>query len=164
MYSLNSSIQLVDQHFSGEMRQGIPPGKPYREPPRENMPFLMHLYEKNDFGLQTMFFDGFNVLLSFLAETWYRTNMKLPQKASFGPEACKFWPKVFIWGIRRTRFPPFHLQTSPKLNHVFFTIIARLGCRTYFLTCSFVGPRSGRVGRFFFTKTARFGSRTCFLR
>ena len=39
------------------------------------------------FDLQTAFLDGFTVLLSFLAEKWYRTNMKLPQKASFGPEA-----------------------------------------------------------------------------
>ena len=41
------------------------------------------------FGLQTAFFDGFNVLMSFLAQKWYRTVMKSPQKASFVTKACK---------------------------------------------------------------------------
>ena len=48
------------------------------------------------FGLQTAFFDSFNVLLNCLTEKWYRTNMKLPQKASFGPEACEILPKVWF--------------------------------------------------------------------
>ena len=38
--------------------------------------------------------------------------MKLPQKCSFGPEACEIGPQVAIWGIRRTRFPP---EDSPLL-------------------------------------------------
>ena len=32
--------------------------------------------------------------------------MKLPQKTSFGAEACEIPPNVVIWGIRRTGFPP----------------------------------------------------------
>ena len=35
-----------------------------------------------------------------------RTILKLHQKVSFGPEACEIGPKVVIWGIRRTGFPP----------------------------------------------------------
>ena len=63
-------------------------------------------------GLQTAFFDSFNVLLSFLFEKCYRTNMQVPQKSSFGPETCEIAPKVPIWGIRRTGFPP---EDSPFL-------------------------------------------------
>ena len=36
--------------------------------------------------------------------------MKLPQKVSFGTEACEIRPKVDIWGTRRTGFPT---QDSP---------------------------------------------------
>ena len=32
--------------------------------------------------------------------------MKLLQKDSFGPEAYEIGPKVAIWSIRRTGFPP----------------------------------------------------------
>ena len=32
--------------------------------------------------------------------------MKLPNKASCGPETCEVGPKVAIWGIRRTGFAP----------------------------------------------------------
>ena len=39
-------------------------------------------------------------------------NMKLPQQASFGPETYEIGPKVAIWGIRRTGFPP---EDSPPL-------------------------------------------------
>ena len=39
--------------------------------------------------------------------------MKLPQKASFGPETCEIGPKVTIWGIRRTGFPP---EDSPSFT------------------------------------------------
>ena len=38
----------------------------------------------------------FTVLLSFLAEKCYRTNMKLPQKASLGFETCETGPKVWF--------------------------------------------------------------------
>ena len=42
---------------------------PGRETLQENIPFLDPLLLKNIvFALQTMFFDGFNVLMSFLAE------------------------------------------------------------------------------------------------
>ena len=41
---------------------------PGRETLRKNIFFQMHFYEKCDLGLQTTFFDGFNMLLSFLAE------------------------------------------------------------------------------------------------
>ena len=54
----------------------------------------MHLYVI--FCLQTMFFYSFNVLLNFLAEKLYRTNMKSPQKASFGPETCEIGPRVWF--------------------------------------------------------------------
>ena len=55
------------------------------------------IFKKNVvFGLQTTPFDSFNVLLSFLAEKWYRTNMKLPQKASLGSEMCEIGPKVWF--------------------------------------------------------------------
>ena len=57
---------------------------PGREILRENIPILKCIFTKNVmFGLQTAFFNGFNVLLSFLAEKSYRTNMKLPQKVCF---------------------------------------------------------------------------------
>ena len=53
-------------------------------------------------------FDSFNVLLSFLAETWYRTNMKLSQKASFGSETWKIqWKQLFLMNFYETcRFWP----------------------------------------------------------
>ena len=58
----------------------------------------MHFYENIVFNFQTTFslFYGFNVLLSFLAEKQYRTKVKLPQKLSFGAEACEIIPKVAI--------------------------------------------------------------------
>ena len=46
--------------------------------------------------LQTTFFYGFKVLLSFLAEILYRTIMKSLQKASFGPQTCEIEPKVWF--------------------------------------------------------------------
>ena len=61
--------------------------------------FLRLLYtftKKCVFHLQTTFFDGFNVLLNFLAEKIYRTNMKLPQQASFGPEMCEIGLRVWF--------------------------------------------------------------------
>ena len=80
---------------------------PGRETLQENIPFLNEFLRKHViFGLQTSFFDGFNVLMSFLTQKWYRTVMKSPKKASFGPEMYEIWPKVVIWGIRRTGFPP----------------------------------------------------------
>ena len=67
-------------------------------------------------------FDGFNVLLSFLAEKWYRSNMKLPQKASFGSETCEMEPKVAISPVppedsplfyrALTHIPPFSETTT----------------------------------------------------
>ena len=49
--------------------------------------------------------------------------MKLPQKASFGPETCEIEPKVGIWGIRRTGFPPedsplFYRASSLQIFHM----------------------------------------------
>ena len=62
---------------------------PKRAKLNENI-FLNVFLRNNDvFGLQTVFFYSFNVLLSFLAEKWYRTNIKLPQKISFGSETCE---------------------------------------------------------------------------
>ena len=64
---------------------------PGRETSQENTSFLNAFLRKNYiFGLQTMFFDGFNVLMSFLAQKWYRTVMKSPQKASFGTKTCSY--------------------------------------------------------------------------
>ena len=48
--------------------------------------FYAFLRKNAVFGLQTTFFDGFNVLLSFLAEKRYRTILKSLQKVSLGPE------------------------------------------------------------------------------
>ena len=56
--------------------------------------------KKHVFCLQTVFFYSFNVLLSFLPEELYRTNMKLAQKASLGPETCGIWPKVWFLYFR----------------------------------------------------------------
>ena len=57
---------------------------------------FMNFHENVVLGLQITLFDGFNVLFSFLAEKWYRTNMKLPQEASFGPETCETRPKAWF--------------------------------------------------------------------
>ena len=60
-------------------------------------PLFLDIFAKNVvFGIQTTFVYSFDVLLSFLAETWYRTNMKSPQKVSFGPETCEIGPKVWL--------------------------------------------------------------------
>ena len=42
--------------------------------------------------------------------------MKLPQKASFGSEPCEIGPKVTIWGIRRTGFPPEDSPLDPVVT------------------------------------------------
>ena len=47
------------------------------------VPFLIHFTKNIVFCLQTRFCGSFNVLLSFLEEKWYRTNIKLPQKGQF---------------------------------------------------------------------------------
>ena len=53
--------------------------------------FLDCVFTKNvAFGLQTTFFNSFNVLFSFLAEKLHRTIMKSPQKVSFGTKTCSF--------------------------------------------------------------------------
>ena len=59
------------------------------------------------FWILLVIFHGFNIILIlFCFETVffglldakpYRTIMKLPQKLSFGPEACEIWPKVGTW-------------------------------------------------------------------
>ena len=48
------------------------------------------------FGLQTAFFDGFNVFFTFLAEICLRTVVESSQKASFGSETCEIRPKVWF--------------------------------------------------------------------
>ena len=66
-----------------------------------------YIFMKNFFfGLQTTVVDGFNVLLSFLAEKWYRTIMKLPQKASFRPKHAKFDKKSPFGVSGGQGFPP----------------------------------------------------------
>ena len=91
------------------------------------------------FGLQTTFLDGFNVLLSFLTQKWYRTNMKLPQQASFGPETCEVWPKVAIWGIRRTGFPhedsPSFTEHPETVSHVSAFVWCYVSVMCILLTC-----------------------------
>ena len=51
------------------MTQGIPPGKPSRDPlPPGKHTLFKYIFTKNNvFGIQT-FFNGFNMFLSFLAE------------------------------------------------------------------------------------------------
>lgn len=68
-------IRIVYQQFSRDMMQGIPPGNPSSETlqghpsPGKTHLFFNYVFSENVvFGLQTAFFDGFNVLLSFLAE------------------------------------------------------------------------------------------------
>ena len=52
-------------YVMSEPLQGSPPGKSSKK----TYPFLNAFLRKNVvFGLQTAFFDGFNVLMSFLAE------------------------------------------------------------------------------------------------
>ena len=58
---------------------------------------------------------------------------ELPQKASFGPETCEIEPKVAMWGIRRTGFPP---EDSPlfyrastrhhRMNRIFFVNVGKM--------------------------------------
>ena len=65
---------------------------------KENIPFLKYIFMNNIFFcLQTTFFDGFNVFLSFLAEKCYRTIMNSPQKASFGTNMCIILTKSYIY-------------------------------------------------------------------
>ena len=74
----------------------------------------IHLEQMLFLTLQTTFFDSFKVLLNSLVEKCYRTNMKLPQKASLGSETCEIWPKVAIWGFRRRGFPPEDSPSFPE--------------------------------------------------
>ena len=76
-------------------------GNPFRKalqgnPPGKHILFKCNFTKKLFFGLQTTFFDGFNVLLNFLAEKWYRTIMKSPQKTSFGPQTCNYGKKSWL--------------------------------------------------------------------
>ena len=48
--------------------------------------------------------------------------MKLLQKDSFGSEVCEIGPKVAIWGIRRTGFPP---EDSPLCYRAFILTKSR---------------------------------------
>ena len=60
---------------------------------------FLHIFRRTYslfFGLETALLDSFNVLLSFLAEKWYRTNMKLSQKEIFWPETCEIEPTVWF--------------------------------------------------------------------
>ena len=76
-------------------------GNPSREtlqgPPGKTHSFSnSFLRKKVLFGLQTTFFDVFNVLLSFLAEKWYRTIMKSHQKANFGTKECSYGEQTMV--------------------------------------------------------------------
>ena len=80
---------------------------------QEKHKFLNSLFTKKIvFGIQTPFFDGFNVLLSFLAEKWYRTNMKSPSKPRVGTKTSSYVKKK----------PPPHLliSTANKCNRLSF--------------------------------------------
>ena len=57
--------------------------------------------------------------------------MKLPQKASFGTETCEIGPKVAIWGIRRTGFPP---EDSP-LSFTEFKKNWKIACKNQNFAC-----------------------------
>ena len=71
---------------SREVVQESPQRKPSRKTHLCSNAFLR---KNNAFGLQTTFFDGFNVFMSFLAEKWYRTNTNLPQKQISNPKRAK---------------------------------------------------------------------------
>ena len=80
--------------FSGSIWAHVGPARALeeREKYKKNLPLFLRntfLFKIFVFGLQTAFFYGFSVLLSFLAEKSYRTNMKSPQKASLEPETCE---------------------------------------------------------------------------
>ena len=53
---------------------------PGRETLRENIPFLNAFLRNVIFGLQTMFFDGCNVLMSFLAEKMMQNDLEITSK------------------------------------------------------------------------------------
>ena len=89
--------------FLGILRAHISPWGPAwaleeREKFRKNMFFSSNAFLSKIFvfNLHIMFFNGFNVLLSFLAEKWYRTIMKLPQKTSFGTNTCSFGTSITL--------------------------------------------------------------------
>ena len=65
----------------------------------------------------------------------------IPQTASFGPEACEIGPKVVIWGIRRTGFPPEDsplFYRAPKQGDVFDVYVFLLAGRTHAVNREFV--------------------------
>jgi len=71
--------------FGPELCEIEPNVGTWRETLRENI-VLLYFYATLRFWPPDSVFYGFNVLLNFLAEKRYRTNMKSPQKASSGPE------------------------------------------------------------------------------
>ena len=87
---------------------------PEGKPPRKTYLFKMHFYENVVFCLQTTFFDGFTVLMSFLAQKSYRTVMKSHQKAIFGTNNCKIlicsciFPILFLGPNPDHRGPQVH--------------------------------------------------------
>ena len=64
---------------------------------KETISFSNVLLRKNViFCLQTTFFDGFKVLVSFLTEKWCRTIYKFLQKTNFEFKTCKIEPKLWF--------------------------------------------------------------------
>ena len=63
-----------------------------REKFRKNIFFCLDTFLRKDivFGLQTAVFDGFNVLLSFLAEM-IPNDFEITSKSKFGNQSMLFW-------------------------------------------------------------------------
>ena len=58
---------------------------------RENIPIFKYFFRKNFmFGLQTTFFDSFNVLVSFLAENDAERSRNYFNKSTLNPKHTKF--------------------------------------------------------------------------
>ena len=63
---------------------------PGRETLRENIPFSNTFLRKNViFGIQTAFFDGFNVLMSFLAENDTKRSRNVFKNPTLNPKHAK---------------------------------------------------------------------------
>ena len=78
---------------------GPGPG-PWRVGKVQEKMFFKHIFVENrrfdGFVIQTAFSDGFKVLLSFLAERWYRTIMSSPQKANSRTKTCSYGKKYEV--------------------------------------------------------------------
>ena len=73
---------------------------PARETSQENKPFLNVFLRRNvSFGLQTTFFDGFNVLMSFLAENDAERSRSFFKKQFLNPKHVKLFQLSYFQTI-----------------------------------------------------------------